>query len=465
MNLKTLRVIPIHLHRGCSLYAAPLSDKAATKTGTRVPINEENFMKQVPTITAFVVSMLALLMTSAPVWADGDNNRLDELEAKTLSMAAELDALREELRQAKEAGTVVELETLRSDVQTATQSAQRAEKSASEWNDTKSVTHLAGYASADYDSPENGNSAFTANFNPMFHFMYGDRLLWESELAIELDENGETEVVLEYSTIDIFLNDNLMLIAGKFLSPLGNFRQNLHPSWINKLGSAPPGFGHDGAAPAADIGVQLRGGMSIFGKQRLTYAGYIANGPKLIGEDGEIHGIETEGVASDADDSKVVGGRISLLPTPRLEIGVSAAIGDAAVVENEDMEIAGDPKRDYEVFGIDANYRWKNLDLRGEYIMQDIANEETSISPEGGKWESWYLQGAYKFGQDKWESVLRYTDYTSPHADQSQEQWALGLNYLVTPNSMIKFAYEFNDGLAGELTDNDRFLIQLAYGY
>ena len=142
-------------------------------------------------------------------------------------MAEELASLRAELDQAKQTGSVADLKILRSEVINATQTAQRAEKSANEWKNTTSVTHLAGYAAAGYTNQENGTDSFdVANFNPIFHFQYGDRILWESELEIEVDENGETEVALEYSTIDIFLNDYLVLVAGKFVSPIGNFRQN-----------------------------------------------------------------------------------------------------------------------------------------------------------------------------------------------------------------------------------------------
>ena len=105
------------------------------------------------------------------------------------------------------------------------------------------------------------------------------------------------------------------------------------------------------------------------------------------------------------------------------------------------------------------------LDVFQRKVQQDVDDEAGSIAPQGGKWETWYLQGAYKFAEAKWEGVLRYTDYTSPHPDQSQEQWALGVNYLLTPNAIIKLGYEFNDGLTGETTDNDRWLVQVAYGY
>jgi hypothetical protein len=30
---------------------------------------------------------------------------------------------------------------------------------------------------------------------------------------------------------------------------------------------------------------------------------------------------------------------------------------------------------------------------------------------------------------------------------------------------MIKLGYEINDGLVGETTDDDRWLLQIAYGY
>jgi hypothetical protein len=422
-------------------------------------------MKMTRSRKAIAASFATILLAATTASAQTDASRIDELEAKAAAMTEQLAELRAELDKAKQDGSVSELQSLRTEVVAATQSAQRAEKSANEWKNTTSVTHLAGYASADYVSPENGSAAFAANFNPIFHFQYNDLILWEAELEFEVAEDGDTEIGLEYSTIDVFINDNLVFVAGKFLSPIGNFRQNLHPAWINKLPSAPPGFGHDGAAPLAEVGLQLRGGVTVGEQAKVTYAGYIGNGPKLEGEDGEIHGVDTDGFAGDADDEKVFGGRISFLPFPKLELAVSGAMGDVAVVENDGMEFEGDPTRDYEVLGVDASYQWKNLDLRGEYIQQDIADEETSIAPEGGKWETWYVQGAYKFGQAKWESVLRFTDYKSPHADKSQEQWAIGLNYLLTPSAMLKFAYESNSGLAGETTDDDRWLVQIAYGY
>lgn len=130
---------------------------------------------------------------------------------------------------------------------------------ANEWRDPNTLIHMAGYADVGYvnsDASGDDGSFNVGTFAPIFHYQYRDLVMLESELELTTSEDGETETALEYLTLDWFVNDYLVLVAGKFLSPIGQFRQNLHPSWINKLPSAPAGFGHDGAAPVSDLGVQ-----------------------------------------------------------------------------------------------------------------------------------------------------------------------------------------------------------------
>ncbi len=152
-------------------------------------------------------------------------------------------------------------------------------KAQSEWTETSSVVHLAGYGAVGYTDNENTSGRFSqVQFAPIIHYMYKDLFMLESELELTLQPDGETETAMEYLTIDWFASDYAILQAGKFLSPLGQFRQNLHPSWINKLPSAPPGFGHDGAAPISEVGLQVRGGLPL-GGMRSNYALYVGNGP------------------------------------------------------------------------------------------------------------------------------------------------------------------------------------------
>jgi len=221
------------------------------------------------------------------------------------------------------AGLRTEVEALKKQVQ-----------EAGEWRRSDSLVHLSGYGAATYSDAQSENGAFDGVlFAPIFHYQYKNLMLLESELEVEINSEGETETALEYLTLNLFLNDYVTLVTGKFLSPIGQFRQNLHPAWVNKLPSVPPGFGHDGAAPAAEVGVGLRGGAAA-GGGRVNYALYVGNGPKLEADDGKLEGVRSEGVAHDEDGKKVVGGRFGFQPTAKFEVGVSAATGQAAVTQD-----------------------------------------------------------------------------------------------------------------------------------
>ncbi len=291
-------------------------------------------------------------------------------------------------------------------------------------------------------------------------------------------EDGTSEgasVVLEYLTIDVIVNDYAMIVAGKFLSPIGQFRQNLHPSWINKLPSAPPGFGHGGAAPVSETGVQLRGGLT----SSINYAVYVGNGPEMDieveNEDGEteeleVHDVENEAFGNDLNNSKTLGGRIGWLPLPKIEIGASFMVGEADA--EFEMESGGEHQEQMEsaditVYGIDVVVPFRNFVFRGEYIKQELDSFEVGeLKTLDTEWETFYLQGSYRFGGQPWELVLRYGDFDSPHMDDDQEQWAFGVNYLIQENAQVKIAYESNkNDDKTSLADRDQTIIQLAYGF
>lgn len=325
-----------------------------------------------------------------------------------------------------------------------------------------SNSHIAGYADVGYEDTENGSAGFKSmHFNPIFHFQLGDRLFFEGEVELEVNGDGDTETKLEYSNINLFLNDNLTLVGGLFQSPLGYFRQNLHPSWINKMATAPPGFGHDGAAPVSDIGLQLRGAHSYNNGSRLNYAIYTANGPRLEPDDPvtptEIHAINAEGATSNEDNSLVTGGRIAYMPVPNFEVGLSAASGKVA--------LSGENNRDYNVAGADFSWQAGAFDIRGEYIESVVGALASSVTPEKLKWSSGYLQVAYRWLPSNWETALRYTNFNSPHPDDDQKQSAISFNYYLYANAVIKMMYAANDGLAGTSSDDNQILAQLSYGF
>lgn len=326
--------------------------------------------------------------------------------------------------------------------------------------DTNSKAVLTGSAAVGYTDMRGSNSSFSmAEFNPIFLYQYKDLLLFRAQLATGVDADGGTEVALEYANANLFVNDTLTLYAGKFLSPAGYFFQNLHPPWINRLPSRPPGFGNEGsAAPEAFVGLGGLGGFALGETARANYSLYVGNSPLLeLNEDGnEIEAIEAEGNTLSANGGKVVGGRIGVLPIPGLELGVSGGTGRVA--------IPGESTRSYSLLGADASYMRGGLGLHAEYIQQGVGALSSSVAPEARTWRTWYAQLAYRIPSTKWEPVVRYGDYKGPYEEQQLKQWALGLDYWFTSSAVGKIAYEFNKGLAGTPNDVDRFLLQFGYG-
>lgn len=323
--------------------------------------------------------------------------------------------------------------------------------------------HLGGFVDASFVKTQGvGKPIGSFTVAPIFHLQFGERIFFEAELELEGDDRGESEAAMEYADINFLINDYAALVVGRFLSPLGNFAPNSHPSWINKLASTPVGFGHGGAATGVDFGVQVRGGKAFTSGQSVNYAVYMGNGAQLALEDGDALDLGKEGQTSDPDGERVGGGRVGWLPFPALEVGVSVARGNVKL-DPAPVSDLPEPARDYRVDGFDATWRpTQALDLRAEWIRQKIGAAAGSLVPDAAVWRAWFVQGAYRFGADKWEAVARYGDSLTPHGESTLKQTAFGINYLGIGKTVIKLTWELNDA-EDEDANADRLLLQFAY--
>ena len=330
--------------------------------------------------TTGLMAVVAAVSIPATAWAADSTEALrQEVEALKREIAELKAGLRERQAISKDEAASIRREVA------------EAVKTASEEKNALSSKHFGGYADIGYTDAKNSSSAFDrARFNPAFHFQYLDLVALDAELEIATTANGETETGLEFATVNLFAHDYANVYAGKFNSGIGQFRQNLHPGWINRMPSTPVGFDHDQAAPTTEVGAGVRGAFPV-GAIRLTYDVWVGNGPRLelSGAGDEIEMIEATGSTSDPDGKKIWGGRLGLFPVPNLELGLSAASGKVAVVQGGLAERA----RKYEVFGADGAYRWRNLDLRAEYVSQKVGDQADSVAPMGGKVESLVCAG------------------------------------------------------------------------
>lgn len=331
--------------------------------------------------------------------------------------------------------------------------------------------HLSGYASAGFDfaktdnDPEGTTNTFTpVQFSPIFHFLYSDLVLFQGELEFSIDNDGNTSTELEYASVALLAHDNFALVLGKWLSPIGQFQERLHPSWVNKLPTAPAGFGHGGIAPLTDLGLQVRGGALLGGVQ-VGYTAYVSNGPQLTLHHGRVE-VENEATAS-SRDQKAFGGRFSVIPIPHVELGVSGILANSLTGDVANLQT----RPDYRLAAVDGAYTAGPWDVRFEYMDSKL---DAFIDAQGDPAPAlngslWYAQAAYQFGS--WEPVIRYGElqYRAWNAgsntlvERKTKRTTIGINYLFAPSLIGKLAYE-SDSL-DFADDQQRFMIQVAYGF
>ncbi len=301
------------------------------------------------------------------------------------------------------------------------------------------------------------------------------------------------------------------MVFGKFLSPVGFFQQNLHPSWINKLPDAPAGFGHGGVAPLNDLGVMARGGFGKVSRPLINYGVYVGNGPQLEFEDGELAALEQEAFGLDDNNNKAVGGRLGLVPIPHLEFGASFLNSEVLGQKNVDTAepvLGRVTQGNYKLYGFDAGYTKGPWNIRGEYIKAELdsfwsqaeagghgeeasghADEASGHADEGdeelhtelipaSEWTAWYAQVAYRFSEvtmseflQRFELVGRYGQYRAAgfehfveHA-RPEDRTTVGLNYWLAPSAVFKNAVSWRDFTHERDMDSTEYRAQVSYGF
>ena len=311
---------------------------------------------------------------------------------------------------------------------------------------------LSGFASANFSSRRHEDSAFSANFAPLFLWRLNDRILFEGELDLDLAEN-DTDLDLVRAQIYYLLNDYVTLGAGKFLSPMNYLEDHLHQ--VNKLPDAPLAIRE--LLPQSNVGLQVRGGFPL-GQTRLGYAFYAANAPSLRDDDPARLGTLDFDNFSNHDGHLAFGGRVGFYPIPELEIGYGFQFSGVAA-EN------GNP--DAFLQSVDLNYVRDSAALKGtvNFLAQWAWSDIDSIiyDPEGSRGfgpvsfdnsrNGGFVQLAYRPTMvrhrilNRLEPILRYEKFHQRQQPSGLDEtrWTIGLNYWLLPSAVFKAAYQFGD--------------------
>ena len=330
---------------------------------------------------------------------------------------------------------------------------------------------VTGYALTNFIKPQNEPSQFETGFNPIFLYKANDRLFFEAEIELEI-EDGEQNITLEYAQILYTLNDYLIFGAGKFLNPANYFIERLHPGWINKLPTMPMFVGHHGGMQAAQhLGFQLRGGTPIKGS-KIEYAFFMSMGPTLDLHDGFIDFKNYE----DNNNNKGIGLKFGFLPIPELAIGYAfenATVGE----ENTQFENVSATTHVVDFsYAKDIGGLKGTIDLKAQVVWLNIDNPNIAPLTFDNNSNGGYAQIAFRPGNvdndffKNLEFVYRY-DWTDKPDDAPENELVkrstIGINYWLSSSSLFKFAYENKDTVVpgGSTTNEHRFVGQIAFGF
>jgi hypothetical protein len=433
-----------------------------------------------------IVSSIARAQNEA---ADGYVTRkeYEELKAQMLAMKKELDALKKERAMAPKqessesqavAGTAPKQESPAGQVGAELHKEVAlpvAESVGSLLGTSKFL--LAGWAEGMFEARNGSVSTFSASFNPIFLWELTPKLLFEGRLEIE-PSGGGTNVNLVYSQLSYLLNDYITLGVGEFFSPSNVFVERFEPQWINKLPDRPLAVYH-GILPNISVGAEVRGGFPI-GPTRANYAFYISNGPTLNTFDLRTAGTLDFNSYTDNNDDKAVGARVGFLPIPGVEIGYAfetskpgfqgTTFADIrALVQSVDLEITRNSDLLKGRINLYAQYAWSRVD-RAVYDPDGALG--FGPLPLRAKRDGGYAEIAYrptKIDIDflrNLEMVFRWDHLSrdpSGLGDPEETRWTVGLDYWLTPSTVVKAAYEW-DKPRGERNKNALFL-QTAIGF
>jgi hypothetical protein len=411
----------------------------------------------------------------------------EELKVQLLAMKKELDALR------KERAVAPKRETSEGQAVASTAPKQEspggqavadlhkqvalplAESAGSLLGTTKFL--LAGWAEGMFEARNGEVSTFSASFNPIFLWELTPKLLFDSRLEIE-PSGGGTNVNLVNAQLSYLLNDYITLGVGEFFSPSNVFVERFEPQWINKLPDRPIGVYH-GVLPNISVGAQVRGGFPI-GPTRANYAFYVSNGPVLNAFDAGTAGTLDFNSYTDNNDNKAVGGRVGFLPIPGVEVGYGfetskpgfqgTTFSDVqALVQSVDLEVTRDSDFLKGRVNLFAQYAWSHID---HAVYDPDGSLGFGPLPLTAKRDGGYAELAYrptKLDVDflrNLELIFRWDHLSrdpSGLGDPEETRWTLGLDFWLSPSTVVKAAYEW-DQPNGEPNRN-ALLLQAAMGF
>lgn len=313
---------------------------------------------------------------------------------------------------------------------------------------------IGGYAQIDYNEPD-GSKPGKLDVHRMvllFGYKFNEKVSFVSEIEYE----HVKEVYVEQAYIKYKASENINVLAGLMLVPMGIINEFHEPTTF--YGVERPNVDSK-IVPTTwrELGVGVSGRID---NASLKYQAYLFNGFKsyvegagaLRGSDGLRKGRQkgAESVVSSPNFSA----KLDYYGINGLRVGVSGYFGktqtDDTAVEGSTVGVS--------MIGLDARYKYNNLELRGQYINTTLSDTEAyntlTGKDLGSKMNGYYGEVAYNFdlkGVERLTPFVRYENYNTQAetegglvANKAYDIYEIifGLNYKVAEGAAFKVDYQ-----------------------
>ena len=313
-------------------------------------------------------------------------------------------------------------------------------------------TSLGGYTEAVFLYEREAGVTHEMTFEPrrLNLFTYSalsDRVTFFSE--IEIEEGGE-ELRIETAVVDFVISEAFALRGGILLSPLSKFNLS-HDTPRNELNDRPLVATDLIGVTLSEPGMGLFGSLYPFEQLRLTYELYAVNGYNdgLINESALTRiPAGKPGLGADNNNRPAVVGRIAA-NLGKIDFGVSAHNGSYNVFEVDGRKV--DEARSLRIVAMDAEWQWRDLNLRGEFAAAEIEIPNSLSAIYADQQRGFYAQAAQRFGKgwftllpaSYWTGVVRLdqVDFDSDLEGDSHTRLSVGLNFRPIPDTVFKLDY------------------------
>ncbi len=304
-------------------------------------------------------------------------------------------------------------------------------------------------------------------FVPFFYSQVTDRLSVAAEVEIEhggpQGNQGDGDVKIEFATMDYRFEDWFNLRGGIILIPMGRFNL-VHDSPLNDLPLRPMVSRLIIPSTFAESGIGFFGTVYPTQLSKVDYEFYVTQGfdggSSAIGGatfgEGGYRGNKGS-FKTDNNENKAIVSRISVSPILGIEVAGSVHHGKWDDERDEYMTI----------WAVDGLIQRGPFELLGEAAWTRVGGGSRNPDATNGmppkRMAGYYVQGNYHFMPDflkqaaptyfgdssTFTGVVRWGEAdtnTQRHGNVNDlQRLTLGLNFRPVEDSVIKFAYTFND--------------------